>query len=358
MKIDPLSKPLLTIYAIFIASIAYLLDPPEAYDLYRHFERISSLKNKDLSTIIESSKSGYYLFDIYAWLINTANLSIHFFPASIVFIAYRLNFAVFHNLKTDIHQPIKLGSITFIFFTFLISINFIGLSSGIRSGLAASWLLYLSCQLYFHKKTTIFIVGSILAFFIHPFSIAISFILIIPLLLPFLKYFAKPIIYLSIIFLLGTNITTYLIANFEDLLSKLPFYKENYLSLGGEWGAAYINTRNINGIIGDYFIARMPIYLAFLYLALVRRISNYYLYTALILISLYLGLFYSYYTLFSRMADFFILLFTLYISNQYMIYRNSFNKRFLLIYFSTLIICMAYHFYNSRMYLSSIFNLS
>lgn len=349
------SKPFFILVASIFALLAFLVSPPFEYDLYRHFERIKSISSLNFSEVIPNSKMGYYLFDIYAWITQSLSFSIHFIPASIVFAGYFLYFIVFQKLIANNTQKIQLSTLFFILITFLLSINFISLTSGLRSGLATSLLIYITFELYTRRQITLFIIGSIFAFFIHPFAIAISSIVIIPLLFPVIKYFRKPIIILSIIALLGTNVITVVLSNLETLLRNLSFYHGQYLSLTGEWGAAYIQKRNLNGIIGDFVITRLPIYIAFIYLILSRRISNYPIYIVLILISLYLGLFFSYYTLFDRMASFYILLFTVYISYQFLYFRNSFNKYFLLVYLSSLVAYSIYNLYNYRRLLLSIF---
>lgn len=357
MKLKIFSKYFLFVYALILGGFAYLLSPPENYDLFRHFERITSLKMLSFSTIMEQSKTGYYIFDAYAWVINEFGLSIHVLPALTVFLAYSFVFLVFYNIKKTNDRQISLISLSLIFLVFILSVDFVGLSSGIRSGLATCFLFYLAYKLYFQKKFLLFIVGSAFAFFIHPFSIAISIVVICPFFFPIIVKIAKPLIFCSIIFIIGTKLTSYLLSNLEELLRLLPFYKGHYLSLSGEWGASYINTRNINGIIGDYIISRLPIYVAITYLALSRNISNRYLYICLILIAIYLGLFYSYYTIFTRMASLFTLLFSLYISQQFLTYRNSFEKNYLVTYTSTLIINLTYIFYNANGYILSFFDI-
>lgn len=295
---------------------------------------------------------------IYAWITQSLNFSIHFIPASIVFTGYFLYFLVFQKLIANNTKKIQLSTLFFIFVTFLFSISFIGLTSGLRSELTSSLIVYITFELYTRRKITLFVIGSLFAFFIHPFAIAISFIVIIPFFIPVIKYFCKPIMIFSIIVLLGTNIITVVLSNLEGLLRNLPFYHGQYLSLTGEWGAAYIQKRNLNGIIGDFVLTRLPIYIAFIYLTLSRRISNCPIYITLVLISLYLGLFFSYYTFFNRMASFYILLFTVYISYQFLHFRNGFNKYFLITYSVSLIMYSVYNLYNYRRFLFSIFSIN
>lgn len=325
--------------ALAFAFLTFNVIPPEGFDLSRHYQRIISLRELPLEIILSNSTTGYYLFDIYAWIVNSLQLPKEFFPASIVFCSYFLIFSVFNDIKVNFLQHDNQIYILLAFIILWLSIGYIGLVSGLRNPFANIIMVYLSYHLIFYKKLTSFIIGSLFAFFVHPFSIALSIITLIAYF--FVSWFKKPkiLIIIGIFLTIGNKIITFGIDYIVNILIKFNLYSSTYFDQEGEFGASYLSNRNLNGIIIAIIIPRIPIYLGMLYLLTLKPKSNDKMYLLLSLISVYLGFLFSYYTLTSRMMSFFLFALSIYLiliqsNNQ----RSRFDKIVLFSYVGSLVL--------------------
>lgn len=343
--------------ALAFATLAFSIDPPFEYDLYRHYERIDSLQGLSFSQVIEFTKSGFLLFDSYAWLINTIGLPKQFFTASIVFVSYLLVFLVFKDIKIKYIKELNEKNILLIFIAFWLSIGFIGLSSGLRNGFSNIIIFYIGYNFIFYNKYILFLIGSIFAFFIHPFAAATALLIFLAKVFNKFSILGKWLILIGLFFSLSQGMIFLIINFFDGYLSGFSFYKANYLQVDSEWGAGYIDTRNTNGIIGAFLITRLPIYIALIYLLVVKKEKDSVVYLLLCGMILYLLVFFQYHTIHSRMASLFVYFFTVYIVYKNIYIENRLNKFFFLSYSFSLCIYSIYSIYllkNHGGYIASI----
>ena len=348
--------PVLSI-ALAFATISLTLIPPETYDLYRHYERIDSLSRLSFIQAISIAEPGYILFHAYAWLINSLGLPKQFFTASIVFTSYFLVLSVFLDLKVRFLNKEKKQTRLIVFCIFWLSIGFVGIASGIRNGFANIIILYVGYQFIYHNKLGLFLIGSISAFFIHPFAA-------LPALLVFLSKkqsrfskYGKILVFVAIIFLFLSKYTAYIINLFTPLVEGFSFYKGSYLEVDSKWGGGFAETRSINGLIASFVIERLSFYIAMIYLLINKPKNNNPLYLLLCCFALCLGLLFTFYSFFGRMNLIFIYFFSIYISAEYIINKNKINKVFICLFLGALVLHSTFNLYEYRNFLFSSYEL-
>lgn len=324
--------------ALAFATLAFTAIPPDTYDLARHYKRIVSLSYLSFDQVIETSNMGYYLFDIYAWLINKLNLPKEFFPASIVFMSYYLVFSVYNDIKVRFLQDSKPLYRVLIFLGFWLSISYVGLLSGLRNPFANILIFFLTYRLLFYKQTVPFVLGSIFAFYIHPFAAA-------PAILAFLAYRISPwfrgakwLIVIGLILSLFTKVISWGIEYISNFLMRFSFYSQAYFDANSEVGGGSIQSRTFNGLIINVVLPRLTIFIAQIYLLTLKPKKNDPLYLLLAITSLYLGFFASYGVLYGRMGSFFLFIFILFISLEY---TKSKTSKFILIAYVGLLILIS-----------------
>lgn len=309
--------------ALAFAILAFTAIPPETYDLARHYARIESIRGLSLNRVIENSSMGYYLFEIYAWLIHRLNMPKELFPSSIIFVLYYLVFSVYNDVKVSFLQNTKPLYIVLVFLGFWLSINYAGSLSGLRNPLANVIIFYLTYKLFFYNKNVFFILGSILAFFIHPFSIAPAILAFVAYRIsPWFKH-AKWLIVIGILLSLSTKLVSIGIEYISNFLMRFSFYSGAYFDESSEVGGASIESKTLNGLIIYVIIPRLTIFIAQIYLLALKPRKNNPLYLLLSIITMYLGFFASYGTLYGRMGAFFLFIFTLFISLEHAKSKSS-----------------------------------
>lgn len=324
--------------ALAFATLAFTAIPPDTYDLARHYSRIQSLRGLPLKNVIESSGMGYYLFDTYAWLLNRLNLPKELFPASVIFVLYYLVFSVYNDVKVSFLQNSKPLYIVLVFLGFWLSISYAGSLSGLRNPLANVIIFYLTYRLFFYNNKLLFILGSLLAFFIHPFSIAPAILVYLAYRLsPWFKH-ARWLIVIGILLSLSTKLISIGIDYISTFLMRFSFYSAAYFDENSEVGGASIESRTLNGLIINVILPRLSIFIAQIYLLTFKSKKNDPLYLLLAMTSLYLGFFASYGVLYGRMAAFFLFIFILFISLEY---TKSKNSRAILIAYVGLLILIS-----------------
>lgn len=324
--------------ALAFATLAYTMVPPISFDLARHYDRIYSLRGYSFHDVIEMSGPGYRLFDIYAWLINSLNLPKEFFPASIVFVAYYLVLTVFKDIKLRFLQGSSTLTIALVFATFWFSIGYVGLVSGLRNPLANIIVFYLGYNLIFNDKIALFLIGSLFAFFVHPFAITPAIMVLLAY--KFSWWIKKPkyLIITGLILAFATQIVTLIIEYISSFLQSFSFYSATYFDESSEFGGGLLEVLNIYGVIMHIVIPRIPIYLAQIYLLLLKPKPSDSLYLLLALLSLYLGIFASYATLYGRMGSFFLFIFSTYIALKNIPPRDSLSRVVLAAYALSLLL--------------------
>lgn len=338
-------------FALAFAFVSFELVPPINYDIYRHYLRIESLNGLPLDLIIKNSSTGYLLFDTYAWLINTLRLPLGTLNASIVFLAYFLVFTIFKDLKDNWLGSSRSSYIALSFFLLWQSITFVMLTSGIRSQFAATLLVYASYKLFYYKKTSLFLVLSLVAFFIHPFSLGISAIIYTSTRLIFLSRWSKTFIIVGFLASLIPSAISYIINLIILVFNKFDFFRASYFDPNSTWAKGVIESKNINGLIVTFFVPRLPFYISQIYLIINKPKSHNAYYTALCLISLYLGVFHSFYTLFDRMAVFYYLLFTLYLITREASRTSKLSKQLYYTYFISIVLYSIINLYRYKDFL-------
>lgn len=340
-------------FALAFAFISFAIKPPVEVDLYRHYLRIESFKDVPFDSLLNDTTTGYLLFDTYGWLIINSGLPIQLFTSSIVFVCYVLVLSLHKDLKARYLQNAKSAIVAFSFLMIWLSIDFVLLSSGIRSIFSNIVVLYFGYHAILKKKYIQFIFATILAFFIHPGSIGPSILIIASIL--FQNVFQNPKIFviIGIVLMIGSNIVYTIINYISAYLSNFSFYSAAYLSEDSSWGAAALQSRNLNGIIGDFIISRFPGYIAILYLLLTKSKHKDPLYLFLCFSSLYLGLFFQYFTIYERFNSFFVSVFSVFIILEYIKAPNNFNKLFVNLFLLSLVLYSTFNLYRYYSYLSS-----
>lgn len=336
--------PLISV-ALAFSIIAFSIDPPFEYDLYRHYLRIEGLKGLGFKEVLDLSRNGYYLFDSYAWLINKTGLPKQFFTASIVLASYMLVFLVFNDIKIKHFQEVSQQSLFLVFIAFWLSINFVGLSSGIRNGFANIIVFYISYSLIYRNSWLLFLSGSFFAFYIHPFSALVSTSVIISFLLFKYSRLGKFFLLLGLVFLIVPALSKNLIGLIDSVLYVLSFDFGTYLKSDSDFGAGYIDTVNTYGFIASFIIARLPVYIGIGYLLVIKARSNSALYLLLCGMVLYMLFFYNYHTMYFRMSSAFLLFNTVFLLNDYFNTRSFIRRVFVVLYICSLILYSVLNLY-------------
>lgn len=325
--------------ALAFAFLVYISTAPEGWDLSRHYAHIIGLRGLSFQSILTNASSGYILFDIYAWVINSLNLPKELFPASIVLASYYLVFSVFNDLKSRFLQDSSQIYIVLSFIIFWMTISYIGVASGLRGPFSEIIIVYLTYYLIFYKKLYPFIIGSVFAVFIHPYAFALASISLIAYLFePLIKH-PKFLILIGLGLTLSSKIVSLVIDYTILYLTKFNLYSPTYFDESSEFATGYLGGRNLIGTLMVFIIPRTPYFLAVLYLLTLKKVQNRVMYLMLSLMSIYIGLFYSYFTLSSRMISFFLFIFSIYIVyTQANKVRSKFDRLFLVIYTFSLIL--------------------
>lgn len=339
--------------ALTLATITFTIDPTPSYDLYRHYERIINLREIPLAEVWNFSRPGYRLFDYYAWLINHFNLPKEIFSSSIVFLSYSLVLSVFNDAKAKYLQNTNSFYIFLILIILFCRQDLVGLSSGLRNPLANILVFYLSYNLITYRRVFPFIIGSIIAFFIHPFAIVLSTIVYISYKFSWWSFSSKFLIIIGAILTVSSKIVNSIVQYLLSILADINFFNTAYLSEEGKVDTEILEARGLAATFIVLVLPRLPIYLASIYLLKIKPRSNDALYLLLSLMTLYLGLFHSFSTIYSRMGTFYLFIFSLFLCTQISNFKSKFDKYFLAIYAGLLITYFLGMLYARRYYVFS-----
>lgn len=323
--------------ALALATIAFTIEPAQNYDLYRHYERMADISHIPLNEVWNFSKPGYRIFDYYAWIINYLKLPKETLTASVVLIAYSLVLSVFNDLKMRFLQN---SSSAFIFLALVILFfrqDLVGLASGIRNPLANILVFYLCYSLFTKQKIFKFLIGSLIAFFIHPFALLPALLTYIAYLFSWWSKSSKFLIIIAAILTTSSSIINAIIQYIMYYLSDLVFFKDVYLSEEGRIAEDFFDSRSLIGIIMGLILPRSPIYLAQIYLIFIKPKSNDMLYLLLSIITLYLGIFHSFPALFGRMGLLYVFIFSIFLIVRTSQSRSKYDMPFLVLYSSVII---------------------
>lgn len=343
--------------ALAFATFAFAITPPIEYDLYRHYERIDSLKELPLNKILEFEEKGYVLFDIYAWIINSLGLPKQAFTFSIVLIAYFLILSIFNDIKRKYLQNASSIYILLSLIIIWLSIPFIGLSSGIRNSFANVLVVYFSYNLIFYKKLIHFLIGALIAFLMHPFGIVAPVIVLLSYKFSRWSSKSKILIIISLLLSLSYKLVELSVEFFLSFLSDLDIFKAVYFEKDGEFGSGFIDSQSLFGVIATVILPRIPLYLAQFYLITLKTKSNDTMYLLLCFLCLFYGFFQSFYVVSARMSEFFILIFSIYLILWQSNSRTRFDRIFLWVYVLSLISYSIARIYDSRFFVFDNFNI-
>lgn len=340
-------------FALVFATIVYAATPPFGWDITKHWAHMESLKGSSLNSIINGANSGYLLLDSYIWLLNKLGLPKEFLPASVVFIGYFIKISIFQKLKSDCLYNSNIQTIFLTLLLFWLPINFFGIASGMRGELGIITLLYATYKLFLSKEIFKFIFLSIISFLIHPFLIAPIILILISYYLSFLTKYGRTIVIASIALIFSSKIVNIIINYIIGIVSQFSFFSQTYFDTEGKFGAATSEHLNANGIFATLVIPRIPTIVGILYLLAFKANRKNPLYLLLCLMSLYLGIFFSFYTLYSRMAAIFIHLFGIFIIVQYVKDKSKRNKYFLIGFVLSLTVYCLLNIYSAKNYVST-----
>lgn len=332
-------------FVLVFAAIAFTLTPPETYDLFRHYERIDSLKGLRFGEVIEVSEPGYILFHMYAWTINILGLPKQFFTASIVFVSYFLVFLVYLDFKKRllIQESFQLR-LTF-FLILWLSIGFIMVAGGIRNGFANSIVLYVGYHLIYHNKTLTFLLGSVLATFMHPFAAAPLILIGVSRVLSTWSHYGRFCVLAAIVFIMIPSFSFTMTSLVGGLLEDFSFYKETYFREDSKWGGGFYETRPFLGLLVSFGIKRLPFYVALLYMLVKRPSRNDALYLFVCSLVLVAGFTFHLYAISGRVISILILFFCVYLVRQYLIRRSQVDVVFIYIYLFAVTLHSLFHVY-------------
>src|SRR5690554_4725794 len=299
--------------ALAFSVLAFSLVPAEEYDLFRHYERIAAYRGLALGDIIESADPGYLLFGIFSWVLNGLGLPAQVLAASYVFVSYFLIFSVFNDVKLRFLGSCSTRLVSFFLVLVCLSVGFIGLASGLRNPLANIVVFYAGYNLIIHYRLRLFFFSSCLAFLIHPFSLAPATLVLIAHSFSRFSDSGRALIFISILLIVISSQLSWILHQINSLLSNFSFYREVYLDPQALAGGKFSERLNFSGLVGEYLVYRLGLYIAIVYLLLVKPKNNDVFYLLLSVLVLYLSFFYSFHTLFARMYIFFIYLFAVYI---------------------------------------------
>lgn len=339
--------------ALTLATITFTIDPTPNYDLYRHYERIINLREIPLAEVWSFSRPGYRLFDYYAWLINYLNLPKEVFSSSIIFLSYSLLLSIFNDAKAKYLQNTNSFYILLILIALFCKQDLISLSSGLRNPFANILVFYFSYNLITYRKLLPFVIGSIIAFFIHPFAIVLSIIVYISYKCSWWSFSSKFLIIIAAILTVSSKIVNSIIQYLLSILANISFFSTDYLSEGGKIDTEDLEARGLAAAFIILVLPRLPIYLAFIYLLKVKPKSNNALYLLLSIMTLYLGLFHSFSTVYNRMGTFYLFIFSLFLCIQVSNSKSKFDKYFLALYAGLIVSYFLGMLYTRRYYVFS-----
>lgn len=340
-------------FALAFAALAYTATPPFGWDITRHWAHMQSLEGKSLINIINDANFGYLILDSYIWLLNTFGLPKEFLPASVVFIGYFIKLSLFQKVKNDYLFNSSLQTIFLGLLVFWLPISFFGIASGLRGELGLVIVLSAAYELFFRNKLISFFIFSVIGFYFHPFMIAPIILTLVSYFFPYLARYGKQIVISSVILIFSSQIVNIIINYIVSIVSKLPFFSQTYFDTEGRFGAATAEHLNTNGIIATLIVPRIPTVIGILYLLVLKANRKNPLYLLLCLMSLYLGLFFSFYTLYSRMSAVFMHIFGIFIIIQYASDRSKKNKYFLIAFILSLILYSLINIYGAKNYIST-----
>lgn len=252
--------------SLFAGILAYNLVPYDTMDLASHYMKFSELHNMSVSDIWSDGVNVFLYLCMKC--LSAAGINKEWLPFISTFIGYYILLnALMNNIPAYWCRKEKMVC----FIIWLLSISFLSLSNGIRSGLSSAFFIYaVICQRNYRHLS--FIVYSVLACMMHSFAIPmVTLLCAMPLILKrkiFSQRLIKVVIIMSMTLSFFVDINS-LIVNIFNNLSFLPYIDQvyNIYIIGDRWGSGASFDTNT-------FIARLITQAPFFYCILVLLISR------------------------------------------------------------------------------------
>jgi hypothetical protein len=331
--------------ALAFTTITLTFVPPEAYDLYRHYLLIDSLKGVTFSYAFNNADIGYRLFNSYAWLINAVGFPKQIFPASVVFFSYLLFFLVFRDLKLSYAAHVGSKALLLIFCIFWLSLSFVAIAGGIRNGFANVVVFYVSYHLFFYNKVGLFFVGGVFSLLVHPFAALPLILAVFSKCAAIFSKYSKALVFVGVFFILIPDLSYYVVGSLTSFIESYTTYKLNYFRADSKWGGGYSEMRSLKGLFVSYGIKRLTFYFGVIYLLIVTPKKNDCLYLMLCGLAFFIGTFFYFYMLSGRAILIFTYFFCVYLSIRYLSFRDNVSRLFAWLFFSALVLHSILHLY-------------
>ncbi len=264
-------KVVIFVVALMAAICAYNIVPYDTMDLATHYRKFEDLASQSYSEIFDVGEN--ILLYFYMKTLNVIGINKEWMPFTSTFIGYYL---LLSALKYVLDAKISSSQKYSCYMLWFISISFLSLSNGIRSGLSVAFFIYSLVSLY-HFRTKTFILFSILSILMHSFIAPVIILLII------CNWFhklvsmriLKVIIVISILVSLIIDVTS-VIEFFVQKLSFIPKLENIYriYVTGDRWGGDA--EFNLNAKIA-MFLTQLPYYLSVFVILFSRTKDTFYI---------------------------------------------------------------------------------
>lgn len=328
--------------SIFFGLLGYLMIPYDTMDITRHYADYKLIAQMSLSEVLTKDPARMFLY-LLMWGVRNIGLPKEIIPFLFVSVTYYLPFSIILYILKDYPRKKKsLTTVSFIIiFSFIIlnELRFVAIASGLRNNLAFSMSLLSIYLILSRKQKGLGVFLMVLSCIIHPSTILIAIVFMVSR----VKQLHKParfLFFIGIIIII-TDASSFLFFSVMDylkpLLIMLDAFHPSYFSRNGSWGGGFWETANFKTILLEKYIKPMPIYIAAIYLILVRssvpdfRRLLYLLFFLVSIISISR-------TLFDRYAYFITLLFIVVMMIEYRLKEiNRIRKVFIFVFMISLI---------------------
>ena len=255
--------------SIFLISLmggitAYNLVPYETMDLATHYYKFEALKEISYYSIFNDGVN--VLFYYYMKVLGDLGFNKEWVPFFSTFFGY---FFLLTSLKRNLSESLHNSTRIYLYLLWFLTISFLSLSNGIRSGLSSALFIY-ALQYVYNKKMFKAIVWGIISTLVHSFVFPLFFIIILINL--FNKLFSKRTLKLCLIACMVVSGLVGVLTILESIISSLsfiPYIDQIYkiYIVGDRWGSSAefdLNTRIAQ------FITQLP----FFFSVFVLLISN------------------------------------------------------------------------------------
>lgn len=256
--------------SIFLISLmggitAYNLVPYETMDLATHYYKFEALKGINYYFIFDEGIN--VLFYFYMKALGDLGFNKEWVPFFSTFFGY---FFLLTSLKRNLPASLRDSTRIYLYLLWFLTISFLSLSNGIRSGLSSALFIY-ALQYAYNKKMFKAILWGIISTLVHSFVAPLLFIIIV---INFLnKFFSKRMLKICLIACIVVSGFVGVLAILENIISSLsfiPYIDQIYkiYIVGDRWGSSAefdLNTRIAQ------FITQLPFFFSVFILLISNR---------------------------------------------------------------------------------------